>query len=33
MCSREVVDRRSGEVVIVSYKLKVLLRLRNRRVF
>jgi hypothetical protein len=33
MCSREVVDRRSGEVVVVSYKLRVLLGSRNRRVF
>jgi hypothetical protein len=33
MCSREVVDRRSGEVVVVSYKLRVLLGSRNRQVF
>jgi hypothetical protein len=33
MCSREVVDRRLGEVVITSYKLRVLLGSRNKWVF
>jgi hypothetical protein len=33
ICSREIINRRSGEIVIVSYKLKVLLRSRNKRVF